>query len=594
MIANLHFRRIRLKFNPTLQKKQQGSLILSVMLLSTLGALVFIYTHKQNSLYRQWKFRIRTLQAEKLALWTCHHALKKLSKRATVDTLATYDDENSSLPIVQFYDTLNGNRLKPIVSKGESSIRVNIDKSKHHPLTLPLEQKTNNIAVAYGVIEGNLLKNYTNKIPICNAKQGGLRELFGEAIHKSPPKNFPGPEALWNKNRQRFLNLEDIHQPLSTMNGFLPVLLRSNLTLTEQEITVKNLWWNPYDRALEGTMDFRITLVINSESGHASIHRTCNQTIHIKPGDVRRNDITYPTTELQDKKNIFLNNLQIQTGTSHHSCTYHMDHIPCDCLPKTLIISLNIDAHCDFHAINLWPSHNEIPTTAPSGKRPGWKKSKPSAPRVQSTSLWVSDETKDFSFLSKQTPYLTQTPFQRMQACFLKEEQIPYACIGWPNSAKTHRIRAYNQFFWDYFYCDHVMPLLNVNTVSDDWAMHFENVFKSLGCAHNTADLEHFIKKLQGQVIKNRPFLSVEQFIQSGILQTTLDEIDAFKKVRQSDVLSYLKNPLAVRSECFVIIGTAVVKHDGETVQKTCKMLVHREASDATKRLWVVDGITWL
>ncbi|MDR0392750.1 MAG: hypothetical protein LBH52_00760 [Puniceicoccales bacterium] len=582
-----------------LQKKQRGSLILSIMLLSTLGALVFICTHKQNSRYRQWIFKIHALQAEKLALWTCHHALKKLSKKATSDTVATYCDENPTQPVVQFYDTLNGNHLKPIVSKGESSIQVNIDKNKLHPITLPLEQKTNDVAVAYGVFEGAPHTNHAQKTPICNAKQGGLRELFSEAIRKSPPKNFPGSEELWNKNCQRFLNLEDTHQPLSTMNGFLPVLLRSKLNFGEQRITVENLWWNPYDRELIGEMDFQITLVINSDGGHTSINHTSKQTIHMKPGDVHWDNLVYPTIDLEDKKNVSLNNLQIQTGTPCHSCTYHMDHISCDCLPKTLTIRLNVDAHCDFHAINLWPSHNEIPTITSSSKQLGWKKSKPSAPQAKPASitqcLWTSDESfKDFSFPPKQTPYLTQTPFQCMQACLLKSDQIPYACIGWPNTDGNDHISAYNQFFWDYYYCDRVIPPLNVNTVSNNWNMYFEDVFKSLGYAHNASVLEYFIEKLQAQIVERRPFLSIEQFIQSGILQTALNEVDAFKTIRQSDILSYLKNPLSVRSECFVIIGTAVVKNGDETFQKTCKMFVHREASDATKRLWVIDGIAWL
>ncbi|MDR2396422.1 MAG: hypothetical protein LBD69_00995 [Puniceicoccales bacterium] len=583
-----------------LQKKQRGSLILSIMLLSTLGALVFICIYKQNSLHRQWKFKINALQAEKLALWTCHHALKKLSKKATADTVAIYENENPTLPIVQFFDALTGNHLKSIVSKGESSIQVNIDKNKLHSIAFPLKQKTSNVAIAYGVCEGDPCANRAHKTPICNAKQGGLRELFSEAIRKSPPKNFPGSEALWNKNRQRFLNLEDSSQPLSTRNGFLPVLLHSKLNLSEQGITAENLWWNPYDRELIGEMGFQITLAIHSDSGRTHIDRTFNQTLGIKPGDVYRNDIIYPTTDLKDKKNILLNNLQIQAGTLWHQCTYHMAHVSCDSLPKTLTICLNTDAYHDFHAINLWPSHNEIPTMASSAKSPGWKKPKPSAPQAKPTSLtqylWISDENfKGLSFLSKPTPYLTQTPFQRMQACFLKEEQIPYACIGWPNPDRNSKISAYNQFFWDYYYyCDRTMPLLNVNTVSNDEYMYFEDVFKALGYTHNPSDLKHFIKKLQEHIVKNRPFLSLEQFIQSGILQTTLNEVDAFKTIRQSDVLSYLKNPLSVRSECFVIIGTAVVKNDGETFQKTCKMLVHREASDATKRLWVVDGIEWL
>ncbi|MDR2769232.1 MAG: hypothetical protein LBB19_01595 [Puniceicoccales bacterium] len=584
-----------------LQKKQRGSLILGIMLLSTLGALVFVCTYKQNSLHKQWVFKINALRAEKLALWTCHHALKKLSKKATADTIATYCDENPTRPIVQFYDTLNGNHLKPIVSKGESSIQVNVDKNKRNPIALSLEQKTNNVAIAYGILEGDLLKNHTDKIPICNAKQGGLRELFSEAICKSPPKNFPGSEALWNKNRQRLLNLEDTHQPLSTMNGFLPVLLRSTLSFSEQSITVENLWWNPYDRELQGVMDFQITLVIHSDSGHTATYPTFQSTINIQPGNVHPDNPVNLPIDLKDKKNIFLNSLQIQTGTSCNQCTYHMDHIACDRLPKTITISLNIDAHCDFHAINLWASPNEIPTIASSTKQPGWKKSKPSAPQVKSTPstqrLWTLDEKfKDFSFLSKQTPYLTQTSFQRMQACFLKPDQIPYACIGWPNTDGNDRIGAYNQFFWDYYHCAHAMPPLNVNTVSNDWCMYFEDVFKSLGYAHNASALEYFIEKLRAHVVKRRPFLSIEQFIQSGILQTTLNEVDEFKKVRQSDILSYLKNPLSVRSECFIIIGTAVVKNGGETFQKTCKMLVHREASasDATKRLWVIDGIAWL
>ncbi|MDR0755933.1 MAG: hypothetical protein LBE99_03415, partial [Puniceicoccales bacterium] len=298
-----------------LQKKQRGSLVLSIILLSTLGALIFICTHKQNSLYRQWKFKTHALQAEKLALWACQHALQKLSKKATVDTIATYVDENPTQPIVQFFDTLTGNRLNPVVSKGKSSIQINTDKNKLHPIVLPLEQKTNNVAVAYGILEGDFLKNYTPKIPICNAKQGGLREPFSKAIRKSLPKNFPGPEGLWNKNYQRFLNLEDTPQPLSTLNGFMPVLLRCRLELSEQAITVENLWWNPYDRELVGAMDFQITLVINSESGLTQIHHLFNQTMHIKPGDMHRDDTIYPTTALKDKKNIFLNNLQIQIGT---------------------------------------------------------------------------------------------------------------------------------------------------------------------------------------------------------------------------------------------------------------------------------------
>jgi hypothetical protein len=232
---------------------------------------------------------------------------------------------------------------------------------------------------------------------------------------------------------------------------------------------------------------------------------------------------------------------------------------------------------------------------ASSAKRPGLERSKPLAPQVESRSLWILDEnSKDLSCLSKQMPYLTKTSFQRVQACFLKEEQVPYACIGWPNPDGNSKISAYNQFFWDYYHCDPVMPPLNVNSVSNDEYMYFEDIFKSLGYTYNPSDLEHFIKKLQVHIVKNRPFLSVEQFIQSGILQTALNEIDAFKTIRQNDMLAHLKNPLSVRTECFVIMGTAVVKNEGETFQKTCKMLVHREASDATKRFWVVDGIIWL
>ncbi|MDR1254602.1 MAG: hypothetical protein LBJ78_01045 [Puniceicoccales bacterium] len=576
-----------------LRKKQRGSLILSIMILSTLGALVFICTHKQNSLYRQWKFRIHTLQAEKLALWTCQQALKKLSKKATADTIATYGDENPTQPLVQFFDTLTGNPLKPIVSKGESSIQINIDKNKLQPLVLPLEQKTNNVAVAYGILEGDFFKNYTHKIPICNAKQGGLRELFSEAIRKSPPKNFPGLEELWNKNRQRFLNLEDPHKPLSTLNGFLPVLLYSKLKLSEQEITVENLWWNPYDRELTGEMNLQIKLDVGSTGCTFFIDPTFYQILRIKPGDTYHNTLVYSLPDIKDKDEI--NNpfytLQIQTHTLCHQCIYEAKRIPHNRLQKTLTIFLNIGAYCNFHAINLWPSSYEIPLQTPSIQT-GWKKSKP-----QSTAPYLcglDENFKDFSSLSKQTPYLTQTPFQRMQACFLKEEQIPYACIGWPNVAVNSKIGDYNQFFWDYYYCDRTMPPLNVNNVSNDWYMYLEDVFKSLGCMHNPSVLEYFIKQLRVHVVKNRPFLSLEQFIQLGILQTTLNEVDEFKKIRQSDILSYLKNPLSVRSECFAIIGTAVVKNGGETFQKTCKMLVHREASDATKRRWVIDSITWL
>lgn len=544
--------------------KNRGSLVLALMLLCAVGVIISAYISKNNLRQTQARLKLRVLYAEKMSLWACHHAFKRLMDIANQDQIAM--QVLPGHPSIQFYNTSSGKSLGTITSKGDQFISLQAP----YTIKLPLEDKTDRLKVAYAI-----LGDRDCGIP-CNTREGGSRTPFAKALEEPCPNNYPEPNG-WGQLRERLNNIHKEQCPLRCQNGFLPVLYQLQLSFQNDTITCLSTWWNPYDRVLEGNCTIALTPGLYANNGTPANGTNGTTTmLCIKAGKTYQHTLKI---SVNAKPNASLSNVNLSISNQTHTTNYNIPHIS-----QGESYNFGLTPNDDFQNINLWGDSSM--SISKTQNTPKWKKTKTN--KIANPKSQYRQNPPSFE---PQIVYQTHTPLQRIQASLGPhyERTMPYARIG--NYLKT--AVPYNQFFWDR-YCwegQDKYEHLNVNVLSDQWLPHLKQTFENLSLS--TEQAETFLKILQANAAQCTPFLSVADFVQSGILQNSLKAIDVYKHLQQVDFLSYLQNPLSVRFEHFKILGLVKIKMGQRWMCKMCVMSVHRAIKDKHTRRWTIDHVYW-